>query len=454
MVAPLATGIRISEIAVYQGLKTTLMKDGAAVTDSSVPIVEGKDSLVRVFLKLDTDWSAREVVVRFVPEGGAALENRVTPTSDSTEAALTSTVNFDLKGDQLTPGFSYTVEIREAAPDVKGAGTSDGARWPVEGASPMGAQDTGEALLVTIIPVKYTADGSGRLPDMSDAAIERLRSMMYNLYPTRKVEFTIAPEMAWSTAVQPSGSGWSSLLNAIARKRQQDAVPVNVYYYGLFAPADSIVSYCGGGCVAGLSSLSRSVTDAWARASIGLGFGGKAGGLDAAGTFVHEVGHAHGRNHAPCGLGGQQADSKYPYMNATIGVWGYDLVTKKLIDPAGKNRDMMSYCEPMWISDYTYKALFTRVQGVNAAAYVIPPPDQPAAWRSYIVDGDGRVSGGDLVIPNGIISGETRAVERIGHDGSLLRGSRTGQFYPFDHLPGGFLLVPDDGESPATIRLK
>jgi len=50
-------------------------------------------------------------------------------------------------------------------------------------------------------------------------------------------------------------------------------------------------------------------------------------------------------------------DPHYPYPNATIGVYGVDTADDVLLEPSA-NYDMMSYCGPEWVSDYTYEALF------------------------------------------------------------------------------------------------
>ncbi len=42
---------------------------------------------------------------------------------------------------------------------------------------------------------------------------------------------------------------------------------------------------------------------------------------------------------------------------STIGVYGVDTDDDVLLDPSA-NYDMMSYCGPEWVSDYTYEALF------------------------------------------------------------------------------------------------
>jgi hypothetical protein len=442
---PLAAGVKIAEVSIYQGPKSVLMKAGASVV-RDVPVIAGRDALVRIFLSVDKTWTAREVkLVLNMTSGGVALPAREKTwklPGTSTEADYQSTVNFELPGDQVTSDLTWAVAIYETGARPANAPEPDQARFPEEGELALDARDAGESLKIVAIPVRYDADGSGRLPDTSATQIERLRAQMHALYPVKKVEITVAEEFPWATAVNANGTGWDTLLNAIVRKRQKDAVESNVYYYGLFAPASSLGEYCGRGCVLGLSPLAYDPNDEFVRGSIGLGYGGQRS--DAAGTFVHEIGHAHGREHAPCGLYGQSADPDYPHSGARLGVWAYDIVGKTMIDPGGRNRDMMSYCNPIFVSDYSYKALFERISHVNATQQLyIPGPDAQLEWRSVVVDGNGNAvsGGGEPITLRRPPGGQVRTVDHVKNGQTERVGVR---YYPFDHLPGGIMLVPSD----------
>jgi hypothetical protein len=457
---PFAAGVKISQVAMMQGLKSTLMKDGQPVGPDGreVPVVIGRDALLRVFLQPDASFQSREVIVRLdLTANGMALpamEQKVVPVPGQ-DKVLTSTANFEIPGANVTGDLTWAVSVRESDPkNIVKDGDISGAQFPTDGTQiALSPFDSGESLKIVVIPVQYMADGSGRLPDTSDAAIAKLRDLMYALYPVRKVEITVGEEFPWSTRISPGGSGWDQLLSAIARKRLQDRVPQNVYYYGLFNPASSLRQFCGNGCVLGLSSLAMDVEDNWARASIGLGYPDGFDGEDgASNTFVHEVGHAHGREHAPCGLGGQPSDPDYPHTNAKIGLWGYDLINKSIIDPEGRSRDMMGYCSPQWISDYTYLALYDRISTLNAMNRRAGALTQKGTFRSYIVGADGTLSGGDRIEIEGVVRGVSKGVERVDQTGTVAEKIE-GHFYPFDHLPGGTLLVPDTASTEGTFRM-
>jgi hypothetical protein len=89
---------------------------------------------------------------------------------------------------------------------------------------------------------------------------------------------------------------------------------------------------------------------------------------------AHEWGHNFGRVHAPCG-GPASPDPSWPsgsgYLNARIGQWGWDNVADALRDP-NVYRDVMSYCDPQWISDYTYQGVLAFRASVSYSASAAP----------------------------------------------------------------------------------
>lgn len=71
-------------------------------------------------------------------------------------------------------------------------------------------------------------------------------------------------------------------------------------------------------------------------------------------VVAHELGHNWGRNHAPCGSPAG-LDTSYPYPDGSTGVYGLDVAAQSLKPPS--TRDIMGYCDPKWIGDYSYKAI-------------------------------------------------------------------------------------------------
>lgn len=440
-------GLRISEVSVYQGVKVPLVLQGEPVPRLA-PVVQNRNALLRVFVTPEPDWQPREVIVRLeLDRGGQALpvqEIRRVVQGPSNEADFMSAFNFDIAGADLTGDLSYRVGLYEVSPT--GAEPTPGAVFPAIGSEMLGAMQAG-TLQVVLVPIQYYGDGSGRLPDTSPTQVERLKEHMFRTYPVADVNIVVRDSpMQWNYPVEAWGNGWGQLLQQLMFARSQDNPPTNVYYYGAFRPADSFYQYCQQGCVAGLSTGGVEPEDDWARASLGVLFNGEY----SAGTFIHEVGHAHGRNHAPCAPGGQieSIDPGYPYPDAQLGSWGYDLINHELIAPTDA-RDFMSYCDPTWVSDYTYKALFDRVSLLNASAFMIASPQ---AYRMLSVAADGALSSGPRLELRRPPSGPRRAVELLDGAGKPL-GEAQGAFHPFTHVPGGILLVPEPAAAVRQLRV-
>jgi hypothetical protein len=78
--------------------------------------------------------------------------------------------------------------------------------------------------------------------------------------------------------------------------------------------------------------------------------------------LAHELGHNMGRKHTPCG-NPLDPDLTYPYAGGSDGESGEDLYTWSLNGtfptekPGATTFDLMSYCAPRWISDFTYETL-------------------------------------------------------------------------------------------------
>lgn len=441
---PPATGIEISEVAIYQGVKISLYTaQGGEPSEPNAPIVQGRNALVRVFFAPKADWQPHKVSVRLTMQGTQGtqqLEIQGVPGAASVDADLESSANFEIEAAQLDGAMSIRAEILNVE---ESGGDTVGSAWPAEGQHALGAQSANGTFRLRVLPIRYDADGSGRTPNLTDDKIQEIKLAFLRQYPVPSVEVEIGDELPWDSQVQPTGGGWQKLLQQVVDLREQNSDP-NIYYYGLFAPGNSIESFCGGACLAGLTLLSSNAADVGQRASIGLGFDSP----ERLSTMVHEIGHAHRRTHAPCAPGGQidQVDPNYPHDKASIGVWGYDLVDRKLKSPSG-HRDIMSYCEPTWVSDYTYGALFQRIAQLNGEAGRII--GEPTRWREAWLDLDGELRWGRVVERALPPSGEPVEVTL----GEGAQASKVpGSFYALSHLPGGRLLLPADVALTSSLR--
>jgi len=440
-----ATGITVREVALYQGVKRPLMENGGPST-STLPIIPGRDAMIRVFYDADETFPGGQLTGRLHIEGQSdpieVVVETVAGVSSSADAELPTTVNFDVPGEMMVPGMAYRVELlqdRKVSPEDNAA-----AKYPAEGTEALAVDASQATLQIKLIPVAYGADGSNRMPDTSEQQVKGFRDLFYAMYPLSGVEITVGEKLNWSQVISPNGAGWEELLDGVATRRTQDNPPDNVYYYGIFTPAPSFDEFCSGGCVAGLGFVTTP-SDVYGRAAIGIGYTGN----DAFETAAHEVGHNHGRDHAPCQTAGE--DPSFPYANGSIGVWGYNLVTRQLFDPA-QTADVMGYCTPLWVSDYTFRALYGRVQQIDGVRMVFPPESLDLTYDRVRVDGTGNATFLAPLTLHKPPMAEPAEVE-LTTDAGVERV--TGQLYRYDHIDGGVLFWPRSqaGLRSASFRL-
>ncbi len=455
-----ADGVTITRLSVYQGLERDLMNDGAAGSlGGNIPLIGGRDALLRVYYTTDTAYDGNTVLTRvtitdnansaatsggggggggMAPNGNAPVETVIETTGAlytlSAHDDLASTVNIDVPGALITPTSSLRVEFLRAR--AQSTGTNTKAAYPAENSLSLPVNAAGGKVRIVLVPVLYNSDGSGRLPDVSASQLKLYRDTFWKLYPVSEVELRVAEPFEWKgIAILGTGQGWGELLNAFVGHRQASKAAFDEYYYAIFRANDTFEAFCGQGCIAGLSLLSDNPFNDAARAGIGLGFSGEG----ATQTAAHEIGHEHGRGHVPCGTS-QGIDPGYPHADGAIGGWGYDLVKKELVRP--ETKDFMSYCDPKWVSDFTYSALLLRSQQVNGAMMNwIHAPGAPATQRYERV----------ALLPNGKVEWlEPFELERppiglpepVQFDGLAPAANVPGQFFPYSHLPGGVVFFP------------
>jgi hypothetical protein len=367
------------------------------------------------------------------------MKDVLAPGADSKDDTMLSTFNFKLTPDLVTADATFTVELFEQTKMGAKPMGAHPTRYPMDlTPASLKAQSVGSQMKIVLVPMKYNPDGSGRMPDTSQAQLDVYKNFFYSMYPAPSVQITVRNAININTTITAGGSGWNTALNSLIQTRQADQPSSDSYYYGVFAPAASYQQFCGGGCIAGLSMLAQQPQDSYARAGIGLGFGGGQQGWASASVAAHEIGHQHGRNHAPCG-GASGVDPNYPYPQAATNNIAYALTdigiapAGSVLMPSGGNytlRDIMGYCEPKWISDYTYKAFFNRMKAVNGAAIV---PGAMVGYRWAMVDENGNItSTGPRFTNNLPPGGEQKTIN-----------GKTGWYYPYDHIGGGMILLPD-----------
>jgi hypothetical protein len=349
----LARGVVLEHVAVFQAVKVDLVVSGAERRPRNAPIVAGRDALLRLYVR---PTGGAQVVMGVVTVDGERFTQQLDVRRASVEDDPATVFTLSLPARVVREGVRWSAQLESPAGVVVAPGVADGARWPrTGGTAELRAQSDGGGLRLLLVPVRYDTDGSGRLPDTSPAQLARYRTLLQALYPVANLDVRVRAPVAWTRALYPNGNfNFDRLNDLLVDLRVTDSAADDVYYYALVVPAATFDGYCGGSCVTGQSYVPQDPLDADIRVGGGMGYTGDS----SAWTLVHEVGHLHGRSHAPCAV--NSWDASYPYLDGDVGVWGYDVRDGTLVPPGVGFTDFMGYCDDTWISDYTYAGIFER----------------------------------------------------------------------------------------------
>lgn len=410
----LAGDLRITRVDLYQSVRVPLAVDGAPADRAGLPVVAGREAVVRVHVEALPGWYAREVSAIVEVDSGAGTERFVdtrTPALPSDDADPESVFTIGLPSEALAAGARFGVRLES----VIGVAEAPDAMYPRDGSlAELGAEILGP-ITVVLVPLRYDTDGSGRLPDVGETQIARYRDELTSRFPYAEVDLRVHEVVPWDQPTRSNGNmDWSAVNATLIAMRDAEGAGEGEYWYGLAAPHETRASYCesvDGSCVTGTSYVARL---RGTRVGSGVGFGD----LASVGTFAHELGHMHGRYHAPCGTRG--TDEAYPYEGGLIGTWGWDRRDGSFHDPTVA-ADLLGYCRPKWISDYNYRALYDRHIALRSVLAWPAPSGPPAPHRFVTVEDGATHWGGDVHLrrlPGEIVTGvyldaQARPVGRV-----------------------------------------
>lgn len=433
-----APGVDVTEVAIYQAVERVLWTEAGA-PPAGVPLVAGREALVRVHYRTSASYDGTPVTARLVlDDGKPPLELEGTPFPVTERDKLETSINFKIPADRVGDKLTYAVTLGQPA-----AGRTENSRARASG--DVVVEGHASTMRVMLVPFAYGADGSGRLPDTSEAEVERYRQRLHALYPVSKVEVSVHSPIDWQGAISPTGKGWQEVGMRVYQLRQTENVPDDVYLYGVFLPTQTLFEFCATGCMLGVTLLNDSPPDVGnVGLRLALGVGYPEHGPD---TAAHELGHAHGRKHVNCGPGldPKSIDALYPHSGNTIGDFGYDLTTGELRDPAVFS-DFMGYCEKRWISGYNYSALFQRSQNVNLPDLLLPEGTYFDYWLVPVGPRLPSTAFQKVRRRTPLLGGRT---VQVNADGKLVQG----RYFDFDHLDGGWLFVPTSELARARFEI-
>ncbi len=377
-----ATASAAVSYALGTGATLNLTIDGMYLTqatakyDGTTPVVAGRDGYLRVFvLANQANTSTPSVRVRFY--SGATLVQTSTITAPGAsvptavaEGTLASSWNL------VVPAALVQANLRILADVDPGnvvAEASDGDNtFPTSGtpfALDVRTVPTWNVRFVPVLQQVNGLQGNVTAGNMATFLVDPLKMLPVASYNAdlRAVYTTTAPVLQSS-----NGNGaWGTILSEVNALKFTDGS--NRYYYG-------VVKTSYGSGVAGIGYVGGS-------ANTSLGWDNLPSG---SGVMAHEIGHNMGRPHAPCG-GPASPDPGYPYAGGVIGVYGLDPVTFTVKLPSS-NYDLMSYCNPDWVSDYNWGRMITYRQG--GANNAPPAVDAPVAGLLVW----GRITGSGVVL--------------------------------------------------------
>ncbi|MEA2713778.1 MAG: hypothetical protein QOK27_1739, partial [Gemmatimonadales bacterium] len=357
-----------------------LCVDGMYLTQSAqnyagtIPLVQNRNGLLRVFVVADqpnTLASTVQVQLRIYSPLGVLTPVTLSPPAGLVyvptapdESALNNSWNYSVPGGTILSGFRIEAEV-DPANVVTESSETDNILAP-----PAPTVRTMPTLNVTFVPITQKGIPIGRrvagnVTSGNAASFMQVTKDMHPIDAYNTVIHAPYTTTTFDTLESENGnSAWGTILGEIDLLRTKEAS--SRYYYGV-----AKVSYTSG--VAGVAYVSNPATlpPQVARAALGWDYI-PSGSIVAA----HELGHNWARNHAPCG-GPSGLDPNYPRSDGTTGGYGYDMSTGTLEPPTSS--DIMGYCDPKWISEYTYSAVLNyfgtvspMVQG-NAVSTAVQP---------------------------------------------------------------------------------
>lgn len=362
----LSSRVKIARVVAYQTVEIDLTN----YCKTSTPIVPNKPIVLRAFLQANKQTNVTALLrVGTLENNNLKILHQEYSSKIISKNSIShdpdSTFQFYLPSDLIKVGARWCIQLIEKKSTI----TSKEKHTNPELCSgndmkllPISKLD--HSLKLVIVPVKYMADKSERLPDLSKKVLDNIKYYLLEMAPFNEIKIEIRKPLIWNREAL-SDRGWNALMDKIVTLRRADKVrSANEYYYALFSPTPSMATYKAG--ILGLTYQEWSYGDSTHRlknrASLSLSYPEVMGE-----TLVHELFHGYGIDHAPCG-NPAGPDPHYPNNNADLDVWGckniYTPDSLLLMNP-NKHKDIMSYCGPHWTSAYSYNCMFREILWTN-----------------------------------------------------------------------------------------
>jgi len=381
--------------------------------DHSVPMIAAKATVARAYPDLNAAGS-RAVRGRLFVRNGSTTQTLNSLNTVTVNPAQNG--NLRLKRETTDLGLNFRIPANLLGQGwlfVRLAGLTDASTGAAVACSNCGSSgrwvrlQDGPPLRVRVFGMRYTQDQTTHQPRAQDFAL--IRSWLGRVYPVDAVNMTQLTVNANASPPFSCNAINAQLAATRAVEVGNNSVDARTHYYGLVDDGGFFMR----GCAAGIPGSPQPQTVSSGPAGAGT-FGWDNDGSYADWYTGHELGHTFGRSHIGSGCGDSDSDPNYPYPNGQIadadgafvgfdvGDAGNGIAMAAL--PGTQWTDVMSYCQNQWMSDYTYRAIFERLNDENA----LPGGPTPA------VAGIEPAAGGTTVEPAAagpapIIDGERSA---------------------------------------------
>ena len=393
---PVAAGASVATTSV-EALEVT---QSVQTLTNDVPLVRGKSTVIRLYLQITSPAAGMffgELAIAKSPGAPA----QYVPSLNTVDASVIRGLSLDSRRNDFTASLNFLLPANICA-------------WPTLSISVSRVYSADASTSITPIlpqvclsllaapPLRIRAVGLRYQRILQDGTVSSvapdalhfnyLRSYLRRAYPVASVEWSqivvdADPMFCPPFSGPPNGTGvdtvWHDKLglaqNQLAALRAKDiatGTDPRTHYYGLVSDAS-----------AGLF-LRGAAKDIPVKADPSIVAVGPAGDpskypalhWDGGPSYAdwygaHEISHTFGRFHP--GFCGQDAsDPSFPYPQGLIGnvisgaPIGFDVGDTELdipmqILPTESSHDVMTYCQNIWISPYSYKAILDRIQDEN-----------------------------------------------------------------------------------------
>jgi len=354
--------LQIDHVEVTQAIQC---KDNSHCADNSVPLIAGKDTYARVYVKVVNATSVQNVsaaAVARVPGDvvGVPLYTPITAKANPQRSQATDTLNFYFSASAVSASGTLDVMVNP--------------QYTIAESNYNNNTATVNLNFVTtprldVVPVRVDYNYGGQSGVINWGMPYFLSGYLENILPVGELKwnFLSGPPLEWKQQIGPGGGSWGALLAKLAdMKKKNSSMPADAHWYGMipFKMPSGYISGMGsmpGKVAAGRVPISHENLE------------------NAADIMAHELGHNLNRQHSPCGV--SPSDPTYPYTGGRLGDCGWDPQIaaggKVFSWPGGyvvpaTAYDVMTYCQDEWISEHVYQGILN-YRGTTAASH------QPAA---------------------------------------------------------------------------